>query len=398
MNDIAHLSSHVPLILIVDDNPQNLQVLGKQLKEKNYDLEFAINGSAALEWINNRQFDLILLDINMPGISGFEVCQKIRSRPEMNNIPIIFLSADTDRESILKGFELGAQDYITKPFDNRELIVRVRTHLALKDTLEKLAQLNKSLEEKVLERTRQLKEANEKLEATNLRLVGLDKAKSEFLNLISHEIRTPLNGILGPMELLKGPVYASEIGNLIDMVDSSVKRLEKFSLDALLITRLKTKEGDIKKERISLSELTGDVLNTFNDKIKNKNLNIIRRFDPKADLLFGEKELIFKSISNILDNSVFFSPMKSDLTIITYLSENSVVCEFTDQGPGFTPDLKNNVSELFTHSDKYRDDSKGIGLPIVKMIMEAHGGDLILENNPEGGAKVKLLFVNNQEN
>ena len=202
--DIIQLFS--PAILIVDDNPHNIQVLGKLLQENRYEIEFATNGEAALEWLNTRQFDLILLDINMPGMNGFEVCRKIRSNPDMNNVPVIFLSADTERESILKGFELGAQDYITKPFDSRELLVRVRTHLVLKDSLEKLEKLNRSLEEKVTERTHQLKEANVNLEALNLKLLDLDKAKSDFLNLISHEIRTPLNGIIGPLELLKDTV------------------------------------------------------------------------------------------------------------------------------------------------------------------------------------------------
>jgi DNA-binding response OmpR family regulator len=121
-------------ILIVDDNPQNLQVLGKMLQEKQYEIEFAINGPTALDWIKSKAFDLVLLDINMPGMSGFEVCENIRANPELNNLPVIFLSANTDRESILKGFEFGVQDYISKPFDARELLVRVKTHLALKYT------------------------------------------------------------------------------------------------------------------------------------------------------------------------------------------------------------------------------------------------------------------------
>jgi len=128
-HDITQLFS--PAILIVDDNPQNLQVLGRLLQESKYEIEFATNGEAALEWLNTRQFDLILLDINMPGMNGFEVCRRIRSNPDMNNVPVIFLSAESERESILKGFELGAQDYVTKPFDSRELLVKVRTHLAL---------------------------------------------------------------------------------------------------------------------------------------------------------------------------------------------------------------------------------------------------------------------------
>jgi two-component system sensor histidine kinase/response regulator len=395
MEGYNHVPAHVPVILIVDDNPQNLQVLGQQLQERKYEIEFAVNGHAALDWIDTKQFDLILLDINMPGMSGFDVCKKIRLNTEMNNVPIIFLSADTERESILKGFELGGQDYITKPFDSRELIVRVKTHLSLKETLEKLENLNRSLEEKVLERTNQLKEANEKLEATNLKLIDLDKAKSEFLGLISHEIRTPLNGILGPLELLKGPAYAGEIGNLIDILDSSVRRLERFSLDALLITRLKTMPAEIRKESISMSNLVNEVLNEFKEQIQSKHIKMDIEFNLKHDFILGETDLVKKSIANILDNAIFFSPQNRSVCIRNYLTDNFNVLEIYDHGDGFSSKTKHYMYELFTHADEYRDNSKGIGLPVVKMIMESHGGDIILDNHPEGGAMVKLRFLNN---
>ena len=137
------------VILIVDDNPQNLQVLANLLKEEKYEIEFAINGEATLDWLKNRQFDLILLDINMPGMNGFEVCKKIRSNKETHEIPIIFLSAESERESILKGFEVGAQDFVIKPFDSRELLARVKTQLDLKTKTEKLEKVNEWLGKKI---------------------------------------------------------------------------------------------------------------------------------------------------------------------------------------------------------------------------------------------------------
>jgi two-component system, sensor histidine kinase and response regulator len=394
MENISLINPHESLILIVDDNPQNLQVLGKQLKEKNYKIEFAVNGPAALEFLEKKQFDLILLDINMPGMSGFDVCKKIRLNHKMDNVPIIFLSADIERESILKGFELGAQDYITKPFDNRELLVRVKTHLSLKNSLERLETLNKSLEQKVIERTTQLRDANEKLEATNLKLIDLDKAKSEFLNLISHEIRTPLNGILGPLELLKGPLYASEIGDLIGILDSSVRRLERFSLDALLITRLKTRQTEIKMENVSLLKLFNEIIKENKDNIHSKDIRIEQAFDQKSDLVYGETELVKKSINNILDNAIFFSPQNGILEVKTYLSNSYIVFEMRDHGPGFAHKTKNYLTELFKYADQYRDNSRGIGLPMVKMILESHGGEINIGNHPDGGAVVKLSFLN----
>jgi two-component system sensor histidine kinase/response regulator len=386
--------SFSPAILIVDDNSHNLQVLGKLLLESRYEIEFATNGEAALDWLNARKFDLILLDINMPGMSGFEVCTRIRSNSDLNNIPVIFLSAESERENILKGFELGAQDYITKPFDSRELLVRVRTHLVLKDSLEKLESLNRSLEEKVVERTQQLKEANENLETLNLKLLDLDKAKSEFLNLISHEIRTPLNGILGPLELLKDTVNTPDISDLVEILDMSVKRLEIFSLNALLITRLKTKPFSIRKGEIHLSNLIIEALNEEKDKLQLKNIQVKRKDKISKGLINGEAELIKKCISNILDNAILFSPQNGIIEVNTFIEGQNIMCVINDNGPGFALEAINLVFELFAKGDACKDNCTGIGLPVAKMIMEAHGGSIIIENNSRGGASVKLQFQN----
>jgi two-component system sensor histidine kinase/response regulator len=394
MNSQDITQSVSPTILIIDDNPQNVQVIGKLLQENKFEIEFAINGQAALEWLNARQFDLILLDINMPDINGFEVCREIRSNPDLNNVPVIFLSAESERESILKGFEFGAQDYITKPFDSRELLVRVRTHLLLKESLEKLTMLNKSLEEKVLERTQQLKEANNKLEATNLKLLDLDRAKTEFLNLISHQIRTPLNGIIGPLELLKEPVSAGEINNLVNILDLSVKRLERFAIDALLITRLKTKQLEIRNDEIHLSNLINEVIEKVKEKFQSGNIQVKRNDEISRYLIPGEAELIKKCISNILDNAILFSPQDGSIEINTYIEDQTIICEIKDNGPGFAIGAIDRVFELFTMGDACKDNFTGIGLPIARMIMEAHGGNIIIGNNPGGGASVKLLFQN----
>lgn len=388
--NVEQLSSAT--ILIVDDNPQNLQVLAKILQDNKYEIEFATNGETALEWIKSNQFGLILLDINMPGMNGFEVCKEIRSNSDLNNTPVIFLSADTDRESILKGFEYGAQDYVTKPFNSRELLARVSTQLKLKDSLEKLDNLNKSLEEKVAERTQQLKEANMKLESTNIKLLDLDKAKTDFLNLISHEIRTPLNGILGPLELIKESVFASEIGELVEILDISVKRLERFSLNALLITRFKTKQFEIRRDRIHLKNLLNELLLEEKDKFQSRNIQVQLKDEIIDGIILGEVELIKKCIDNIIENAIQFSPHDGKIEIENYIENQNIICEIKDTGKGFATGVLGHQFELFTMGDEYKDNKIGIGLPITKMIMEAHGGRIIIGNNPNGGAFVKLVF------
>ena len=392
MNNIETANLQTPVILIVDDNPENLQVLGKLLKEEKYDVEFAVDGESALGWIKNKQFDLLLLDINMPGMSGFEVCKTIRSDPKMNKLPIIFLSAESDRESILKGFEMGGQDYITKPFDSRELIVRAKTHITLKHSLEKLETVNQYLEEKVQERTLQLSESNEKLEATNLKLVALDKAKTEFLNLVSHEIRTPLNGIMGPLQLLKGPVDPNEIAELVEILDLSVSRLEKFSLNALLITRLKT-NFKISKNIIQIEKLVAEVISDFGDKLKAKNLKILQTMQPDGISISGDVSLIKTCLVNILDNSIRYSPENGSIEVHCNTEGQYIICQVRDHGNGFSQDVIEKPFDLFITDNKYADNQIGLELPIVKMIMDAHGGKAKLYNDPSGGAVVRLEFM-----
>lgn len=392
MNKSDFIKTEAGSVLIVDDNPHNLQVLGKLLKENNYRIEFATNGEGALEWISKRPFDLILLDINMPGMNGFEVCLKIRSNPSFNNTPVIFLSADIDRESILKGFELGAQDYVTKPFDARELLSRVKTHLTLKESLEKLENQNIILEAKVAERTRQVEEANEQLSLLNLKLLGLDKAKTEFLRLVSHEIRTPLNGIIGPVELLKESEASRELGELIEILDLSVKRLEKFSLNALLITQLKTKQTDIKRDPVSLTEIINELLE---DKAKQfHNHGLTHKFFNESinAVIGGEPEMVKICFGNILDNTLLFVPENGMFEIRIYDNDEYTVCEYTDNGPGFNNNVQGEFFEMLSMGDMKKDSSLGIGLPICRLIMEAHSGKIELGNNTEGGAFVRLFF------
>jgi sigma-B regulation protein RsbU (phosphoserine phosphatase) len=137
-----------PLILIVDDNPKNLQILGNYLRNEGFKVEFALDGNSALDWIERNEFDLILLDIMMPGMNGFEVCRIIKEDPVKQKIPIIFLTAKVDTESIVNAFDLGAVDYIIKPFNQKELIARVKTQIEIKRSRNEIARNLEEIEYK----------------------------------------------------------------------------------------------------------------------------------------------------------------------------------------------------------------------------------------------------------
>lgn len=218
-----------PYILLVDDNPQNLQVLGKLLQEEKYKIEFAVNGESALDWLKTRHFDLILLDINMPGMNGFEVCRIIRRDKEIHDIPIIFLSAECERESILKGFEVGAQDFVIKPFDSRELLARVKTQLDLKSKTEKLEKVNEWLARKIDNWLKMSLTKPGRNEADDLstKMIEFDKNQSFILKDICLELRTSVNEIeklVGKNKDLKVHDQCKEISKRIE---DSIAKLEK---------------------------------------------------------------------------------------------------------------------------------------------------------------------------
>ena len=235
-------------ILIVDDTPANIDILVELLED--FDKKIAINGVDALETaFDTPHPDLILLDIMMPDMDGYEVCRQLRADERTKNIPVIFLTAKTQKEDIIKGFEVGGQDYITKPFDFHELMERVKTHLELKTQREILKNMNVVLEEKVQERTAQLQETMTELDKANKELQGLDTAKNDFLLMISHEIRTPLNGIVGAAHLLKDVMGDdNEFGEFVDMLKISVDRLDDFSTTALVITQLQADNHKVVRE------------------------------------------------------------------------------------------------------------------------------------------------------
>ena len=295
-------------ILIVDDVPKNIQVLGNILINEEYQISYTQDGYHALSLIRKNKFDLILLDIMMPEIDGYEVCKRIMANPETASIPIIFLTAKADKESVIKGFKYGASDYITKPFNPEELLSRVRTHLELKYKKEILENINFELEQKVQKRTAELSAANKKL-------LTLDKAKSDFLNIISHEIRTPLNGIQGLTDLLTDSMDKKQQLNYIESLKDASDRLVKFSETALLITSLSTKRQIIKTLPVNLSDLLNECINT-NIQNNTKKIKFIIDALPDDIKIFGDPKLLKICFDNIIDNAVKYSPENGIIEII----------------------------------------------------------------------------------
>jgi CheY-like chemotaxis protein len=371
-------------ILIVDDNPRNLHVLGKNLQLENYEIEFAINGSATIEWLNVKNFDLLLLDINMPGMNGLEVCRQIRSDRKYDNMPVIFITADADKESIIKGFEAGGQDYITKPFDLRELMVRVRTHLALKNSIEKLAEINSVLEERVKERTLQLNNAKEKAEESN-------RLKTAFLQNLSHELRTPMNGILGFLEILQDKELDEEKREeFLNIVQESGQRLLHTINDIVEISKIETGDNLLYFSDFDLAATMNYHLEFFKPKAEAKNIEFrcSQKITGDAALINSDSSKIEAILTNLINNAIKFTYTGS-IEFGDYLEGLNLVLYVNDTGKGIPSNRLDAIFDRFVQADSRLTrayEGMGLGLSIVNAYVKALGGEIKVESEVEKGS------------
>ncbi|MDA3954724.1 MAG: response regulator [Bacteroidales bacterium] len=379
-------------ILIVDDNPKNLQVLGNILVNNKYNVEYALNGKEALEWANTESFDLILLDVMMPEMDGFEVCEILRKNKDFDDIPIIFLTAKTDKVSTIRGFELNAQDYINKPFDTAELNARIKTHLELKESKDKLKNVNEWLEQEVDKKTKALTETNLKLEETLTELRNLDKMKSYFLNLTSTEIRAPLTGIVGTLHLLKNQEAAFALKDLLNLLEGSVSKLERFANKAILTTELSAKNYNFNPEDINLKELFQFCILELNEDITQKEINVI---DENSDIIInGDKNLVFKALLFLIRNAINHTKKANKIELHLAEKENKIICRIIDYGEGFSDDTIKNIYSPFRFNEKDFDKNNELSMYLINLIMEYHNGEFNVYNEENAGACVELIFKN----
>ncbi len=379
-------------ILIVDDLPKNLQVLGSILKEQGYQVEFATNGIQAIEWLKEKEFDLILLDIMMPEMDGFEVCKRVRAGEPNKNVPIIFLTAKTDKESVLKGYELGAQDYVTKPFDSRELLARVKTQIELKAAREELEQMNQVLEKKVEERTQELAITNKKLEKYNDELVDMDAAKSEFLNIVSQKIRKPLANVMATIDVLKNKLETKELFDLMKNLDDSVEELEKFTSIAVQITAFRTKKQKLDLEKIHIQEVLEYSFLEASKSIKKNQIKF--DYSKITDELYvmGDYDLLMICFKYLLEKLAEASGTRDSIVVTEINRENKVGCSYLNTGEGFSMEFMQLITILTSNETSIATSVESWELLLANLILEAHSGRL--ESIPEKNEILMVFKIN----
>jgi two-component system sensor histidine kinase/response regulator len=374
------------LVLIVDDQSKNLQLLANILYNNNYEVAMASNGMEALQILDISKPELILLDIMMPEMDGFDVMQKIQQDETINDIPVIFLTANSDDETILKSFKAGAADYITKPFNAGELLARANTHIELYNKRKELMEINLKLDEKVKQRTEELNNAN-------IRLAKLDEAKSNFISLLSHELRTPINGIKGFASVLKKELENEEFIEYTNHIIYSTEKLQKFTELSLLITGLKSEHYTISPDENDIVMLLKESIFNLNENIIEKNINIIEQYEKSEYIIKADANLISQSLKLIIENAIKYNTEGGNITAKIFDDDKYVYIEILNDGKVF-PDsiLESNMDMFSSNNILHHSEGTGLGLATVKTVMHYHSGELLIKN--EGEQAVATLIFN----
>jgi signal transduction histidine kinase len=371
----------VGTILVIDDNLTNIQVLFEILSGVGHRVAVAKSADSALEKLQTFLPDLILLDVMMPGVDGFEMCRQLKAWDYTQNIPIIFITALSDTEDKVQGFRLGAVDYITKPIQREEVLVRVGVHLQLYD-------LQRNLEHQVAERTAQLQQAKELAEVAS-------QTKSEFLAIMSHEIRTPLNAISGLTDVLLNSVLEDSHKDFLQLIKDNSANLLRLFNDILDLSTLDTKDLKIHTQLLNLDFLGCQLCRSFASQAQAKNIQLSFTLDADLPLeIVGAELQIQRVLQHLLSNAVKFTPKdtsKGEISLQICQATTSIepfpltLCfKVQDRGIGIAPEDQSRVFQPFTQVDSSSTrqyEGTGLGLSLCQKLVELMGGEIGVESS-----------------
>ncbi len=375
-------------VLVVDDMRENIEILGRILSGQ-YRVKVAMSGTEALKVLRTPPFpDIVLLDIMMPEIDGYEVCRQMKADPSTSEVPVVFISALCDDADEFKGLELGAVDYITKPFNPKLVERRVRTHLALSAAQQELRKYNMHLEDTVRRRTSELAAAHE-------RLKRVDGAKGAYLRAISHELRTPANGVLGIAQLAIDEIPDRHTRDrLAGLFDRSSARLLETIDNSLRLAELQA--GDAAPQVLPFSR--AEAVRSALDRVLNAGGTPRDRLHIGAvddQTLLGDRDLAVAALSTLLRAMLRLAAAGAVVTVRApaTMAAAAVILETeADRLPdhGDLESLFEPFSDLRTATAV---EEMGLSLPLAVKDIEAMGGNVSIERLPRSVLRLECRFV-----
>ena len=352
-------------IMVIDDLPDNLRLLEGMLAENRYDVLTFPRGDLALEAASRNPPDLILLDISMPGMDGFELCERLKADEELKGIPVIFITAMTDTADKIRAFAVGGVDYVTKPFQLEEVRVRVETHLELRDQRVQLE-----------EQYRQLRD--------------LEQLRDGLVHMIVHDMNNVLTVILGNLSMVQrrfGDELAEDASRLVRLALGSGRELSSMVADLLDTSRMESGEMPVNAVECDIAALARDVVAEYEPLIQS--MDIEPEIPEGSVLATCDDRLIRRVAANLIGNALDFSTRGGELKIQVEHVDGAVKFCVGDSGPGVPPEYHSKIFEKFGRVEgraKGEKHSTGLGLAFCKLAVQAHGGHIGVDSEVGKGS------------
>ena len=345
-------------ILIVEDERDTVELLRYNLEKENYKTLIASNGEEALEVAQSRMPDLILLDIMLPELNGWEVCKILRESVKGKSVPIIMITALSDEQSRIKGLTLGADDYLTKPFSLKELLLKVRNHIDRQQMIKYL-------------RTR-------------------EQEQDMSLRYLVHELQNAMTVIGGFSSLA---LRKEDPSKYLRTIKTSAAHVQSLLNDASLLAQLEKTGGPLPAEQIDIAALVLEVVDLFRGQAKIRNIEIVT-VNAGAALVKGNKTAVHQVLANLLSNAVKYNSYGGKIYIYFDGTNNWIDISVKDDGGGIPHDELSRIFEKFYRvAGSERAQGAGLGLYIVKLFTEAMGGKVKVVSNPGSGSTFTVSFI-----
>ncbi len=369
-------------VLVVDDNPTNLSVLVNLLRDVGLRVLVATDGESAIEQTQYVKPDLILLDVMMPGIDGFETCQRLKANIETTKIPIIFMTALSETVDKVRGLSLGAMDYVTKPFEHEEVLVRIRTHLTIAKQRQIIESQNLDLQNEVGDRKR------------------AEEALTIFFHAVSHDLRNPVTGLIMVLDnLIKANQnLENNIKDNIILPRTTLDRMRQSGdrqlalINSLLESHSNNVHGIvIHPQPTMIKEVIQAAIDDLQGFLEETEVDLQVPFDlPLTDI---DAASVCRVFQNLIANAIKHNPPNLKLTISAQINpENMLLCEVNDNGVGLTREQSEHLFELYAQGKSQnnlnrRSLSLGLGLYICRQIVQAHGGEIGVSSELNVGSR-----------
>jgi signal transduction histidine kinase len=363
-------------ILVVDDDMVTRMLLTRGLTQQGHTVAQASDGTRALEMLREGSYDAVLLDVEMPGLNGFEVLAQIESDEELRRIPVVMVSGVDEMSSVVRCVEMGAADYLHKPFDAALLRARVDNCLQKKRAHEQEIALRQELEDKY----RQLQES--------------ERMRDSLTHMIVHDLRTPLTSLLTGMQSIESFGEMNELQReFVDISISGGEKLLAMINDLLDISKMESGEMTLERAEFPASTLAQGALQQIEALALDRNLTLQAHLAPALHIRADEQKLL-RVLVNLLGNAVKFTPRKGSIQLSAHPDGQDVRFSVADTGEGIPPEAFERIFEKFGQVETRqagRQMSTGLGLTFCKLTVEAHGGRIWVESEPGQGSK--FLFT-----